>query len=868
MLKLSNKLIFIIFTFLITNRAYSDYNNFVPLTDNQIHTIINSPTRVLVNLSGNWERSYNESDWEQVSVPCSENFQSNVSYKKSFTIDKNNLNNFSWNLYFLGIEDEVKVFVNDRFLGIFFSGMTPLNIKIPEKTILHQTVEIKLSFSQLSPNLRIARSHFPFQRKTNTGIIREVYLVGTPHVRTSSIQFKYSFNQSLSDADIKASINISATEISKIFSKYVDSVKGTNNLKVNLSIEAIIKKKTGETVAQSGIRQFEIESERTIIHNINMTVNSLQLWSPESPNLYLYTVKISRNGALIDEFTESIGFRDIKVKNYNNKPTIFLNNHPFELKGTEYIEDYYYTGQSLSAERMEQDIQIMKTLGINAINFKFSPPHPYFAELCDKYGLVMLIDLPVYCLPKSVVNLDEIRVKVNNSAKQILQSYDLHPSAFGYGIASGLQENSHLTDEFINSIIAIFRKSSANLIYKIIFINSKTCQTDNFDLIGIHDQHLSNNYIAIRANLQRLSQQIQSKPFFITYGIPIDPNNHNGYLEPLSIESQADYVRNYNYIIRDFQCSSFYSTFNDYQLENPFLITGYFDQYICTSGLVDRFRQPRLAYNVLQTFLNQEKEPILNPGSQNTGTPLSFILIGFFIAIVMVFMINRFRRFREYLFRSILRPYNFYADIRDQRIMSTFQTTILGAVFSITLGVYFSSIFTYYKYSIVSQDLYMIIFPSTFIQEILFKIVYMPEVLILVLSLFFFSLAFLLASALRVFSFLVKSRIIFYDTLTIIIWSAVPFLLLLPLAIVLYRLLVFAPSAIWFIILSTFISGVWVWLRILRSTGVVFDVHMRRVYIVGWSLFGIFLFTILIVADMYYSVFSYMQYFISVFSGT
>jgi len=300
--------------------------------------------------------------------------------------------------------------------------------------------------------------------------------------------------------------------------------------------------------------------------------------------------------------------------------------------------------------------------------------------------------------------------------------------------------------------------------------------------------------------------------------------NHNGYSDPLSIEAQAHYILNSFYVSQDEKSAgNVINSFNDYILDNPALVINNEDMYLCSSGLVSRKREQRLSYNTLQSVFNNEKKPLLNAGSYTEKTPVTFIIVGIVLGIVLVLLINRFRRFREYLFRSMLRPYNFYADIRDQRIMSTVQTALLGVVISATLGIYLSSLFYYFRTDIVPQYIFALFFPQAGFQEWFFRLIWMAELNLVVLTILIFLVAGFIALIIRGMSFFSRNKIFISDTFTIVIWSGVPFLVLLPFSIVLTRLLVYSPAFSTLSVVILAISLVWVWMRILKSTSVVFD---------------------------------------------
>jgi hypothetical protein len=112
---------------------------------------------------------------------------------------------------------------------------------------------------------------------------------------------------------------------------------------------------------------------------------------------------------------------------------------------------------------------------------------------------------------------------------------------------------------------------------------------------------------------------------------------------------------------------------------------------------------------------------------------------------------------------------------------------------------------------------------------------------------------------------LTGTRLYFIDAFTISVWSALPFLLLLPIALALFKVLSATGSAMWLILL---IFGLFVWYygRMLKSTSVVFDVPSLYVYATGSGVMVLITGIILTYYSSKVSLFSYLYYYFSTFS--
>ncbi len=151
------------------------------------------------------------------------------------------------------------------------------------------------------------------------------------------------------------------------------------------SISISVDKKTEIEIfdKSSSIASFETDSE------YSFKIKEPKLWNAENP--YLYTVVLKCAGEII---TEKIGMRTIAVSEKNE---ILINGKPIKIKGVNHHDTSIKNGWYMTDEEMLQDIKLMKSLNINAVRTAHYPPHPKFIELCDEYGLYVMLEVDFEC---------------------------------------------------------------------------------------------------------------------------------------------------------------------------------------------------------------------------------------------------------------------------------------------------------------------------------------------------------------------------------------------------------------------------------------------------------------------------------------
>lgn len=823
-----------------------------------------SSTRFVINLAGNWEKSYDGKVWTTVKLPASESFTDKIIYRRNIKIEKNLIDRYAWHLNFYGVNDQLEIYVNEQFVGRYLSGMCPFEVRIPKQIIIAETNTIKFVItpaSNISHQLNV-QSLYP--KKIYSGIIRDIFLIGMPQVWISEV--RYNTQNIGNTSNINFNLSISSADIRRLFADLKDTAGLNIAPRKSVSVEALIKSFDGNTtISQPQVKTINIEQERTESLSFNFTGLGVIPWSPDNPVLYKAFIRVLIEGNKVDEKIINIGFKSLISGKKDNSRKIFLNGKEFLIKSVTYIEDYPGSGQTLSLQRMEADLEIMKTLGVNTIRFKYSPPHPYLAYLCDIYGMLMMIELPIYEIPSSLLLTDEVKVRMNNITKRYLAAYDNQPSLLAWGFSDAVDESDDL-NFFTKSINSLIRESSNKLTYKVVLADDGKINLENVDFIALRVERISQNLGEIKSRLQKIVNQLKDTiPIVFNYGIIVKIDNHNGYSDPFSLEAQAFYIMNLYLLSEELGISgNIINTFNDYLTQTPILITNNEVPNLYSGGIVSRAREYRLAFSTLQALFNNDKKPLLNAGSFSEQSPIIYIIVGILLGIILVMMLNRYRRFREYLFRSVLRPYNFYADIRDQRIISTIQTVILSFVISAIMGIYLGSILYFYKTNLIAQYVLNILIKDQNILSWLYKLIWQAELNFLILTIIIILKILIFAGILKIFSFFIKSRIYFNDTFTIVTWSGVPVILLLPLGIILNRLLQYEPQfSIWALLLIALIS-IWILLRMFKATIVVFDIPPVKVYSIGFGIIFILTMVILTIYQIKYYIISYLSYFFDV----
>ena len=128
-------------------------------------------------------------------------------------------------------------------------------------------------------------------------------------------------------------------------------------------------------------------SKATAVTTQEFTVNKPMLWSLENPSLYKAITTVTQNGKTIDEYSTTFGIRYFKFDAANG---FFLNDKYVKIRGVCNHHDLGCLGTAFNLRAAERQIEILKSMGCNAIRTSHNPPAPGLLDLCDKHGMLVM----------------------------------------------------------------------------------------------------------------------------------------------------------------------------------------------------------------------------------------------------------------------------------------------------------------------------------------------------------------------------------------------------------------------------------------------------------------------------------------------
>ncbi|MXO04778.1 glycoside hydrolase family 2 TIM barrel-domain containing protein [Flavobacterium sp. HBTb2-11-1] len=278
-------------------------------------------------------------------------------YRRQITIDK------SWEgkdilLHIGAAKSNLTVWVNGVYVGYGEDGKLPSEFNISKFVKIGKN-DIVLKVMKWNDGSYLECQDF----WRMSGITRDSYLLARNKTHLNDFEIIPDLDANYVNGSLKVS-----TQFSNV------------NPKDNYILD--VQLKDGDKIIASKVIAALSEKQ-----TFEFAVNNPKKWSAEIPNLYQISFILKdKKGNVAEVINHNVGFRKVEIKGGQ----LLVNGKAIYIKGVNRHETDPVTGQTISRERMEEDIKLMKEFNINAVRMSHYPNDEYFYELCDKYGIYVV----------------------------------------------------------------------------------------------------------------------------------------------------------------------------------------------------------------------------------------------------------------------------------------------------------------------------------------------------------------------------------------------------------------------------------------------------------------------------------------------
>lgn len=378
--------------------------------------------REMRTINDNWEfrKSIDES-WESVNLPHTFNidayqqrnyYQGKGFYRRTLVLPEI----VAERRYYMKIDAASKaanIRVNGKEVGSHVGGYTACIVDITEYIRKENLIEITVDNGR--KDITPISADFTFWG----GIYRDVWLISTP---------KQHFNMSNMGSD---GIFISTPVVNEKRGVLKVKCEVTNDSHESsiLEVRSAIYSPQGKLLQTIKQKQKLKSGETYIFENTSGAIESPDLWSPETPSLYLVktTLVDPKSGKLLDEKNHKVGFRWFT---FDGSKGFFLNGKSYKLRGLNRHQDQAPAGVALDDEAHRRDIFLMKELGCNFIRISHFPQDDAILEMCDELGLLAWEEIPIINIVPNTPGYDD---NCEYNLREMIRQHYNHSSVITWG---------------------------------------------------------------------------------------------------------------------------------------------------------------------------------------------------------------------------------------------------------------------------------------------------------------------------------------------------------------------------------------------------------------------------------------------------
>ena len=481
-------------------------------------------------------------------------------------------------LTFEGAAHDSTVFCNGKKVGEHHCGYTAFTVDLTDNVLYGQDNLLCVRLDSRE-NLNVPPFGYVIDYMTYGGIYRDVLL---------EVKEKVSF----SDIFVHTAIDFSSSPVTARITSEITLTESAENVTIR---QYYMPKSTA--AAQESWKllcEQTVSADASCDKDISLTatITAPLLWDTEEANLYILKTQLYQDNMLLDETETTFGIREAVFK----KDGFYLNGRKLRIRGLNRHQSFPYVGYAMpkSMQRLDADL-LKKELGLNAVRTSHYPQSHYFLERCDELGLLVFTEFPGW----QHIGDDAWKAQAVANAEDMIRQYRNHPSIILWGIRINESPDD---DAFYEKTNAVAHKLDPSRPTGGVRAMKKSHLLED---VYTYNDFLHDGEMPGCEPKKKVTSDME-KPYLIS--------EYNGHMYPTKAfdneERRSEHaIRHANVLDavagQPDVAGSFGWCMFDYNTHKDF---GSGDR-ICYHGVMDMFRNPKLAANIYAC--EQEQTPVL-----------------------------------------------------------------------------------------------------------------------------------------------------------------------------------------------------------------------------------------------------------------
>ena len=228
---------------------------------------------------------------------------------------------------------------------------------------------------------------------------------------------------------------------------------------------------------------------------MRITLTDPTRWDIDNPQLYHVLTKIFRKDKQVDTFLSSFGIREMR---FTADHGFYLNNRRIQFKGVNLHHDQGPLGAAFHSRALQRQLEILKSMGCNAIRTSHNPPAPELPELCDRMGFLVLEEaFDKYDAKADITDTTDFENFTNRNIRNFIMRDRNHPSVFLWSVGNEIvdvQWNRNNGFHKLNLMVNAVRKYDPSRPVTLVCDRTESARLRHFDYYDVHAWNYNRRY--------------------------------------------------------------------------------------------------------------------------------------------------------------------------------------------------------------------------------------------------------------------------------------------------------------------------------------------------------------------------------------
>jgi beta-galactosidase len=226
-----------------------------------------------------------------------------------------------------------------------------------------------------------------------------------------------------------------------------------------------------------------------------ITIANPRRWDIDDPQLYTLVTDLYQANTLLDTYTSTFGVRDIRFTADNG---FYLNDRRVQLKGVNLHHDHGPLGAAFNTRAMERQLEIMKSMGCNAIRTSHNTAAPELLDLCDKMGLLVFDEIfDKYDAKADITDTTDFEDFAHRNIRNFVVRDRNHPSIFLWSVGNEITDVQWNIDNGfykLQTMLNNVEKYDNTRPTTLVCDRTKSAELRHFDYYDVHSWNYGRRY--------------------------------------------------------------------------------------------------------------------------------------------------------------------------------------------------------------------------------------------------------------------------------------------------------------------------------------------------------------------------------------